>query len=198
MKKLSSENLTTPDLVLLSLLAERAMHGYEANALLEFRKVRDWAGVSRPQVYYSLDKLARLELIRAIHSKGDAGGPERHVFQTTARGRAALADALERANWTDQMDRPAFLTWVALSWQCRPGVFLKQIRSRQTFLEGELSSAQETMLAVRKEVGHRFHEAVWIIGLKIDQMRTELRWLKKVAREFPQRAAARNPEYRPQ
>ena len=57
MKAVSSEKVTTPDLVLLSLLAERAMHGYEANALLEFRKVRDWAGVSRPQVYYSLDKL---------------------------------------------------------------------------------------------------------------------------------------------
>ena len=57
---MSSKKLTTPDLVLLSLLAERPMHGYEANALLEFRKVRDWAGVSRPQVYYSLDKLARL------------------------------------------------------------------------------------------------------------------------------------------
>jgi len=34
MKIKSSEKLTTPDLVLLSLLAERPMHGYEANALL--------------------------------------------------------------------------------------------------------------------------------------------------------------------
>src|ERR1700733_4474644 len=119
MKTVSSGKLTTPDLVVLSLLAERPMHGYEANALLEFRKVRDWAGVSRPQVYYSLDKLARLELIRSIRSKDNAGGPERHVFETTPRGRAALANALERTDWTDQVDRPAFLTWVALSWQCR-------------------------------------------------------------------------------
>ena len=63
MKTVSSEKLTTPDLVLLSLLAERSMHGYQANALLEFRKVRDWVGVSRPQVYYSLDKLARLPTV---------------------------------------------------------------------------------------------------------------------------------------
>src|ERR1700729_4088517 len=100
---MSSKNLTTPDLVLLSLLAERPMHGYQANVLLEFRKVRDWAGVSRPQVYYSLDKLARLGLIRAGGDKdddGDAAGPERHVFETTPRGRAALADALERDDWT--------------------------------------------------------------------------------------------------
>jgi DNA-binding PadR family transcriptional regulator len=194
MKKVSSEKLTTPDLVVLSLLAERPMHGYEANALLEFRKVRDWAGVSRPQVYYSLDKLARRELIRSVQS-GEAGGPERNVYETTARGRAALADALERDDWTDRNERPAFLTWLALSWQCRPGIFLEQAGRRRKFLQSELSRRQETSAAVRKEVGHGFHEAVWMLSLNIDQLRTELRWIEKVIREFPKRSAARNPDY---
>src|SRR5271156_3530678 len=121
MENMSSKKLTTPDLVLLSLLAERPMHGYQANALLESRKVRDWAGVSRPQVYYSLDKLARLGLIRSAEIEDDGGGPERQVFGTTPRGRVALADALESDDWTDQKERPVFLTWLALSWQCRPG-----------------------------------------------------------------------------
>ena len=195
MKRQSSEKMTIPDLVLLSLLAERPMHGYQANTLLEFRKVRDWAGVSRPQVYYSLDKLARLDLIRSAESKDDSGGPERQTYETTARGRAALADALERDEWTNQSERPEFSTWMALSWQCRPGVFLKQLRRRQQFLERELSGSQDVMAAVRKEVGHRFHEAVWILSLKIDQIRTELRWLRKVIREAPRRGAARSPEY---
>jgi DNA-binding PadR family transcriptional regulator len=199
MKIVSSEKLTTPDLVLLSLLAERPMHGYEANALLEFRKVRDWAGVSRPQVYYSLDKLARRGLISSVRAKDDnagAAGPTRHVFETTPDGRAALADALESDDWTDQSERPTFLTWVALSWQCRPGIFLKQLHRRQRFLEHELSRKQEILLAVRREVGHRFHEAVWMLGLNIGQIRTELRWLRKVGREYPRRSMARNPEYR--
>ena len=34
-------SLTTPDLVLLSLLAERPMHGYQANTELERREWRD-------------------------------------------------------------------------------------------------------------------------------------------------------------
>jgi DNA-binding PadR family transcriptional regulator len=187
--------LTTPDLVLLSLLAERSMHGYQANALLEFRKVRDWAGVSRPQAYYSLDKLARLGLIRSAEAEDHAGGPERRVFETTARGRSRLADALERDDWTQQTERPPFLTWLALSWQCRPGVFSRQVERRRKFLEGELARRQEILLAVRKEVGHRFHEAVWMLSLNIDQVRTELRWLKKVRREFPRRSAARHAAY---
>src|SRR5207245_5052411 len=125
--------LTTPDLVLLSLLAERPMHGYQANLELERREVRDWAGISRPQVYYSLEKLARRGLVRTNKSDEPAAGPERTVFATTARGRAALADALERADWTMQRERPPFLTWVALSWQARPGVFEQQLRRRQAF-----------------------------------------------------------------
>ena len=193
---MSTEKLTTPDLVLLSLLAERPLHGYQANALLEFRKVRDWAGVSRPQVYYSLDKLAKLGLIRSIASE-ESGGPERQVFETTPRGRSALADALQREDWTDQKVRPPFLTWMALSWQSRPGIALKQLRRREKFLRDELARVREILAAVKKEVGHGYHEAVWILSLNLDQIQVELKWLDKVVRELPRRAQAQNPEYLP-
>src|SRR5207245_9080651 len=90
--------LTTPDLVILSLLAERPRHGYEVNATLENRKIRDWAAVSRPQIYYSLDKLTGLGLIRVTAADTPSAGPERRVFQTTEQGRRRLADALESAH----------------------------------------------------------------------------------------------------
>jgi DNA-binding PadR family transcriptional regulator len=214
--------LTTPDLVLLSLLAERPLHGYQANAELERREVRDWAGISRPQVYYSIEKLASLGLIRtndartndartnelrknelrknelrknkvrATETDSPGAGPERRVFQTTAKGRAALADALEREEWTAHRERPPFLTWIALSWQARPGVFRQQIKRRRKFLENELSREEATLLSIKKEVGHRFHEAVWMVSLIIEQFRGELRWLRKLERELPRRAAAKH------
>jgi DNA-binding PadR family transcriptional regulator len=184
--------LTTPDLVLLSLLAERPMHGYQANAELERREIRDWAGISRPQVYYSLEKLGRLGLVCASESELPAAGPERSVFQTTARGRAALADALQRKEWATGRERPLFLTWIALSWQARPGVFPQQIERRREFLENELSREEATLRSIKKEVGHRFHEAVWMVSLMIEQFRGELRWLRKLERELPRRAAAKH------
>lgn len=187
--------LTTPDLVLLSLLAERPMHGYEANLELERRQVRDWAGISRPQVYYSLEKLARTGLIRGRESDDPAEGPERSVFATTAKGRSALASALEKEEWTKQRDRPAFLTWMALSWQARPGVVEQQVRRRQQFLVEELAREEETLRSIREEVGHRFHEAVWMVSLVIEQFRCELRWLEKLSREIRKRAPARHPQY---
>ena len=182
--------LTTPDLVLLSLLAERPLHGYQANAELERREVRDWAGISRPQVYYSIEKLAQFGLVRASKTESAAAGPQRKVFHTTAKGRAALADALERGEWATHRERPPFLTWIALSWQARPGVFRQQIERRREFLEKELTREEATLLSIKKEVGHRFHEAVWMVSLIIEQFRGELRWLRKLERELPRRAAA--------
>jgi len=194
-KKLAAKKaeLTVPDLVLLSLLAEQPMHGYQANLELERRQVQDWAGVSRPQVYYSLEKLERLGLIAETGDREPALGPERRIFSTTAKGRTALSASLEREDWTNQRDRPPFLTWMALSWQASPATVLNQLRRREKFLEIELAREQETLRAVEAEVGHGFHEAVWMLKLVIEQFRTELLWLRQVAAEIPRRAPAANP-----
>jgi DNA-binding PadR family transcriptional regulator len=187
--------VTTPDLVILSLLAERPMHGYQVNLELTRRCVRDWAAISRPQIYYSLEKLAAGGLIRASDSDDPAAGPDRRVFETTAKGKHALADALEREDWATQRGRPPFLTWVALSWQARPGIFKKQIARRKEFLEREIAGEKETLDSILAEVGHQHHEAVWMVTLMIEQFQTELKWLRKVERELPKRSSAKNPDY---
>src|ERR1700674_2417688 len=187
--------LTTPDLVLLSLLAERPMHGYQANLELERREIRDWAGISWPQVYSSLEKLARAGLIRSLETDEPAAGPERSTFETTAKGRAALADALEREEWARQRDRPAFLTWIALSWQARPGVVQGQLERRRSFLEKEVQREKETLRSILEEVGHAHHEAVWMVSLMIEQFTVELRWLKKIEGELKLRSPANRPDY---
>ena len=184
--------LTTPDMVVLSLLAERPMHGYDVSAELDRRLIRDWASVSRPQVYYSLEKLARLGLVRVASDAAPAAGPERRVLATSALGRTALAEALARTDWTTGRDRPPFLTWMALSWLARPGVFERQLERRREFVAKELARAERTLKGVEREVGHPFHEAVWMLGLFIEQFRTELRWLDKIGREVARRAPARH------
>lgn len=190
-----AQSLSTADLVLLSLLAERPMHGYQANAELVRREVNDWAGISRPQVYYSMEKLARLGMLRKTEGTGNAEGPERMVFAVTTKGKKVLADALEREDWATQRERPAFLTWMALSWQARRGVFAQQLSHRKQFLEKELVREKETLDSILKEVGHRYHEAVWMVTLMIEQFETELRWLKKLEREKNRRSIAKNPDY---
>ena len=195
MRKAKKAELTVPDLVLLSLLAERGMHGYQANQELERREVKDWAGISRPQVYYSMEKLARAGMIRNAESDEAAAGPERTTYKTTAKGRAELAAALEREDWVVQRERPAFLTWMALSWQAKRGVFGEQVRRRREILKKELLREEETLNSIFEEVGHAYHEAVWMVGLMIEQMKTELKWLGKIEREEKKRGKAKYPSY---
>jgi DNA-binding PadR family transcriptional regulator len=171
------------------------MHGYQANLELERRQIRDWAAVSRPQIYYSLEKLEKLGLLRAQKDVEPAAGPDRRVLAASASGRAALAAALEREDWATQRDRPVFLTWLALSWQARPGVVRKQIQRRRKFLSSELKREQETLGAVLREVGHPHHEAVWMLTIVIEQFKAELKWLDEVEAGLKHRAPARSPDY---
>src|SRR2546430_495146 len=191
MTKDRGSKLSIADLVLLSLIAERPMHGYEANVELERRQVRDWAGISRPQIYYSLDKLAGAGLLRQSDSKARGDGPERQVFSATRAGTKALADALERQDWCTQRDKPPFLTWMALSWQAREGVFARQLARRENFLAQEIAREKKMLRAIRKEVGHPYHEAVWMVAFVISRFENELRWLARVKREMRQRAPAK-------
>ena len=62
---------------------------------------------------------------------------------------------------------------------------------RQKFLERELAREQATLRGIRAEVGHRYHEAVWMVSLIIQQFRTELRWLRRLTQEIKRRAPAR-------
>ena len=184
--------LTISDLVILSLLAERPMHGYEVNATLEDRKIREWAPVSRPQIYYSLDKLTKLKLIRVSDTDAPSSGPERRVMQTTTLGREQLADALEAKHWVTQRVYQPFLIWLALSWQARTKTFRKQLDNRRKLLDERLNEEKATLADVLAEVGHQYHEAVWMLQLFIEQTETELRWVERILRDAGKRAPARH------
>ena len=194
MARRKRSDLTPPDLVLLSLLLEAPMHGYQANLELERRQWRDWVGVSRPQIYYSLDKLERLGLIRASRNDEAAAGPERRVFRTTAKGKQALQQALTADSWAIQRDRPPFLTWLALSWQASPETLREQVDKRREFIASELNREIATLDGVREEVGHEFHEAVWMLTLTINQLKVELDWLEKLAQQVAHRKPATHPD----
>lgn len=187
------QELTTTDLVVLSLLAEQPMYGYQANRELERREIWDWADVSRPQLYYSLEKLARLGLLRKLDPREPKARFDRDTFETTEQGRERLADVLEREEWTTQRDRPAFLTWMAVSWLARPGVFRAQLRKRRKFLLKELRRERATLMSIFTEVGHRFHEAVWMVSLMMDQLKTEIRWNRQMEQDLRRRARALHP-----
>ena len=191
-------DLTPADLVVLGLLLERPMHGYEVNQQLELREVRDWAGVSRPQVYYSLRKLAGAGHIgparategapaeRGRTEQGRAeGGPERRIYRATATGRRAYAAALARPEWAIQRPPPPFITWLVLATHADPAVRAQQLARRRAFLEAEAARERVTLAAIRTNTGPTFTIAALVVSHTIRQFEAELAWLGEVAAALP-------------
>ncbi|MDW5318393.1 PadR family transcriptional regulator [Rhizobium sp. PL01] len=166
-----SQTLTTPDLVVLSLLCERAMHGYELVKEYHRQEVGDWAAVSRPHVYYALKKLADAELITA---QGADEKANRMVYVLTAAGRTALADALAATTWATERPPSPFLTWLGLSIDARPVEARAVIAARRVFLVQQIAKETVTLKAIEADDGMRSEVAAHMVRLTIAQFELEL------------------------
>jgi len=176
----NKNELTIPDLVVLSTLANEPMHGYQLNLELERCDVKDWAGISRPQVYYSLNKLKELKCIRSVSGDESIAGPDRQTFTITEKGKKSLAEALDSEKWVNQRPPPPFLTWVALSPHATSETKEKVKNSRANFLRKEIDREKETLEAIRADGGPHTKIAEWMVGLTIKQFEVELEWLEKL------------------
>jgi DNA-binding PadR family transcriptional regulator len=174
--------VTLADLVVLSMLAERPMHGYELWAELERRQVEKWASITRAQVYYSLRKLEAAGHIVSGAGGSDegSGGPERRVYKPGDDGRRLLSNELAHAKWATQRPPDPFLTWMVLSWQARPRDFTAQIARRRKFVEKQLEDDRAALAAVIEETSPT-SDAAMIVRLGIRKFEVELAWLDEVA-----------------
>jgi DNA-binding PadR family transcriptional regulator len=154
------------------------MHGYQLVQEFVRCEVSDWAGVSRPQVYYSLNKLESCGLIRATEDDGIAAGPERRVFALTDSARAALRDALESDSWATQRPPPPFLTWAALSVHARRPAVAEMIGRRRAFLSLQIQKERVTLEAVRQEDGPTGTITAAMVDLTIRTFELEQDWLE--------------------
>lgn len=175
-----SSGPTTPDLVVLSLLCERPMHGYELNRELEYREVGDWAGISRAQVYYSIKKALALGWLELSSSGSASAGPERQEVQTTALGRTVLTEALQRPTWATQRTAPPFLTWLALSHHLARETLGTMFDRRRDVLKAELARETRTLDAIHTDTGTMVVAAKLMVDLTVRQIRLELTWLDDV------------------
>lgn len=142
--------LTDADLVALVILRIGPAHGHAIWNRLAECDVEDWAAVSRAQVYYSLGKLAELELIRPAPDASAETRRERRTWRITAKGRRALTAALSSRHWAKQRVVPPFMTWVALSELARPAARRQILDDRQSFLEAELARERKTLDDLRQ------------------------------------------------
>ncbi|MBI3789633.1 MAG: PadR family transcriptional regulator [Gemmatimonadetes bacterium] len=174
---------TSADLVVLSLLAERPMHGYELLQEYDRQEVEDWASVSRAHVYYALTKLAGAGLI--AEAKRAAGAPTARAvpYRVTPKGRRVLARALDDDAWATRPHVPPFVTWLGLSIHATPAARARVIAARVRVVAARLAQERATLAAIRADTGARVGVAAWMVGLLVEQLELEARWLAAWGRD---------------
>ncbi|MBC7464413.1 MAG: PadR family transcriptional regulator [Bdellovibrio sp.] len=178
-------SLSSADLVVLSLLGEKPMHGYKIVSELTERDAEDWAPVSRPQVYYTLKKIVKNRYITSVTDTSATMGPERETFYITQKGLKAMNDSLSVTDWAQKRPPPPFLTWMALSTHVTKEKTKQIINARQSYLTNELKREKKTLLEFKKDTGAMTTSGCLMVSLTIELFQTELRWLKKVEAELP-------------
>ena len=91
------ESLTAAELTLLGLLTEKSRHGYELEAVIAERGMREWTEIGFSSIYYLLTRLRQRGLIIQADGSGTGGPKARKVYAATAEGRKACAVGAEEA-----------------------------------------------------------------------------------------------------
>jgi DNA-binding PadR family transcriptional regulator len=91
---MSAPSATKIDLLLLGLLLDRPMHGYELYQQIQAEGIDDWFNVSMAGVYYSLGKLRDQGLVAESRQRGGRSA-RKSIYRLTEEGRAAFFAAME-------------------------------------------------------------------------------------------------------
>jgi DNA-binding PadR family transcriptional regulator len=86
---------TSAELAVLSLVIERDLHGYEIEAIIQERGMRNWTEIGFSSIYHILGLLERERLIASRAQAAPGKGPARKVYAATPAGRSRYeAEAL--------------------------------------------------------------------------------------------------------
>lgn len=91
---MSAPSTTRIDLLLLGLLLDRPMHGYELFQQIQAEGIDGWFNVSMAGVYYSLGKLRDQGLVAESRQRGGRSA-RKSIYRLTEEGRAAFFAAME-------------------------------------------------------------------------------------------------------
>lgn len=184
--------LTIADLVVLSVLVRAGpMHGYEVWQRLEAADVRDWARVSRPQVYYSLRKLAGTAYLARADAGGPSQGPERTTFRATEVAGDALGEALGADHWTERAPPDPFTTWAALALNADAGTVRRQIDSYRAQLSAEVEREEATLATLGEVSGRNAAVGRAMVRMVVARMKAELASLDGLERALEEADEAR-------
>jgi len=170
-----TRDLTAAELVLLGLLAERNRHGYELDAVLRERGMREWTSLAFSSVYYLLRKLERDGLIAADATSRSGAARRRITYALTHRGRRVAGEATLKALSEPVAMHPPVLVGLANTNVVGRSAATAALRERSTRLQGEL--VRIAAAAENQPMANPVVDALFDHGMSL--LRAELDWVAR-------------------
>ena len=179
--------MTNAEAAILSLVVEQPRHGYEIEAVIAERGMRDWTEVGFSSIYYLLKKLEdRGFVVRTTCSEGSRG-PARVVYRATEAGVAALRAATIEALSVPQPGDAPFL----LGLSNLPLLAPEEVRAALDDYRRALETKQAELAARRSKAGP---DAPFFVTAMFDRslalIRAELVWLSQFEAQYVQEEAS--------
>jgi len=124
-------------LVILGLLRENPLYGYEIKQIIE-EHMSDWTSIAFGSIYFALDKLGDEGFVDKISVEQEGRRPSRSVYQITSPGRQEFLRLL-RESWQN-VEREYFTLDICLFFKdaLPTEEIVAYLRSRQAALRGVL------------------------------------------------------------
>jgi DNA-binding PadR family transcriptional regulator len=146
------ESVSKLETIVLAMLAEGPMYGYQALERMRERGVTEWAGIARASVYQAL---RRRERAGDVTSRAEDGreGPDRRTYRITRSGRARLRRGLlERFEGAAAYETEVAVG-LAFAHLLAPEELRAGIRRRAEAVEARRTRLAETRARVRRMPG---------------------------------------------
>lgn len=134
--------MTKNELVVLGLLNEIPMHGYQLHQEIEKRYMETWAQVNLASIYNTLDRLRRAKMVEAKREK-PGRMPEREVFHITHKGKERLSQLVEEALTDSRMPVDNFAVGVAFLFGLSKKKALECLETKRKHLKKALQNLED-------------------------------------------------------
>jgi len=174
--------MTKNDLVVLGLLREQPMYGYQIKQQVEERHLDHWAQVSLPSIYNTLNRLEKRGLIAARQEKVGRM-PERTVYRLTPKGEKGLARLVEKALVSERVPEDDFSVGVAFMYGLNKERVEFCLKKKLELLKNHLANLKEERRVYRDHIPFNWMSLINAgadhIKVRIDHVESMLRTLRR-------------------
>lgn len=186
--------MTNAELAVLSLVVERPRHGYDIEATIVERNMRDWTDIGFSSIYYVLDKLETSGLVTSEREPAPGRGPARRVYTATEEGVDTMRSEALVAIAGPARGPSSFQLGLATLPYLDEDAVEAAIAGHQRDLKARLEALierRESAAALAEPSGELpFHVAA-MFDLGIVQISAELDWMRRFASDVDRQRTER-------